>query len=77
MVTAEPSSLLPKIKPVGKDSGEPQLWIRSRAGQDGQDTDLVVAIGISGDFACEAMDAALRLDTPSARAFLGQFVVLP
>jgi hypothetical protein len=41
------------------------------------DTDLVVAIGISGDFACEAMDAALRLDTPSARAFLGQFVVLP
>ncbi len=41
------------------------------------DTDLVVAIGISGDFACEAMDAALRLDTQSARAFLGQFVVLP
>ena len=41
------------------------------------DTDLVVAIGIGGDFACEAMDAALRLDTPSARAFLGQFVVLP
>src|SRR6185295_11488946 len=43
VVTAEPSSLLPKIKPVGKDSGEPQLWIRSRAGQDGQDTDHVVA----------------------------------
>ena len=41
------------------------------------DTDLVVAIGIGGDFACEAMDAALRLDTPSVRAFLGQFVVLP
>lgn len=41
------------------------------------DTDLVVAIGIGGDFACEAMDAALRLDTPSARDFLGQFVVLP
>ena len=41
------------------------------------DTDLVAAIGIGGDFACEAMDAALRLDTPSARAFLGQFVVLP
>jgi hypothetical protein len=40
-------------------------------------TDLVVAIGISGDFACEAMDAALRLDTPSARAFLSQFVELP
>jgi Trypsin len=41
------------------------------------DTDLVVAIGISGDFACEAMDAALRLDTPSVRVFLSQFVELP
>lgn len=40
-------------------------------------TDLVVGIGIGGDFACEAMDAALRLDTPSARAFLDPFVVLP
>jgi hypothetical protein len=37
----------------------------------------VVAISIGGDFACEAMNAALRLDTPSARAFLGQFVELP
>ena len=41
------------------------------------DTNLVVAIGIGGDFACEAMDAALRLDTPSVRTFIGQFVVLP
>jgi len=41
------------------------------------DTNLVVAIGIGGDFACAAMNAALRLDTPSARAFLGQFVELP
>jgi hypothetical protein len=38
---------------------------------------LVVAIGVGGDFACTAMDAALRLDTPSARAFLGQYVALP
>jgi hypothetical protein len=65
-------------------------WLRLSMLDDGQvctgdsgapnflgDTDLVVAIGIGGDFACEAMDAALRLDTPSARAFLGQFVVLP
>ena len=41
------------------------------------DTDLVVAIGIGGDFECAAMNAALRLDTPSARAFLGHFVQLP
>jgi ATP-dependent protease HslVU (ClpYQ) peptidase subunit len=40
-------------------------------------TNLVVAIGIGGDFAYEAMNAALRLGTPSARAFLGQFVALP
>jgi hypothetical protein len=65
-------------------------WLRLSMLDDGQvctgdsgapnflgDTDLVVAIGIGGDFACRAMDAALRLDTPSARAFLGQFVALP
>jgi len=40
-------------------------------------TDLVIAISIGGDFACEAMNAALRLDTPSSRAFLGPFVELP
>ena len=40
-------------------------------------TDLMVAISVGGDFACEAMNAALRLDTPSARAFLDQFVELP
>jgi V8-like Glu-specific endopeptidase len=41
------------------------------------DTDLVVAIHITGDSACEALNATLRLDTPTARAFLGQFVELP
>jgi hypothetical protein len=50
------------------DSGAPNFLF---------DTDLVVAISIGGDFECAAMNAALRLDTPSARAFLGQFVVLP
>jgi hypothetical protein len=50
------------------DSGSPNLL---------GDTALVVAISIGGDFACEAMNAALRLDTPSARAFLTQFVALP
>jgi len=38
------------------------------------DTDLVVAVGVRGDGACEATGRALRLDTPTARAFLGQFV---
>lgn len=40
-------------------------------------TDLVVAIGVAGDRSCEAMNGTLRLDTPGAQAFLGQFVVLP
>jgi len=50
------------------DSGAPQFL---------GNTDLVVAIGVAGDRSCEAMNGTLRLDTPSARAFLGQFVVLP
>lgn len=40
-------------------------------------TALVVAIGVGGDFACMAMDGTLRLDTPGARAFLGEYVALP
>jgi hypothetical protein len=39
-----------------------------------------VAVGIvtrGGDSRCVANDAKYRLDTPSARAFLGQFVSLP
>lgn len=50
------------------DSGAPNFLGNSN---------LVVAIGIGGDHACEAMDAALRVDAPSARGFLGQFVELP
>ena len=38
---------------------------------------LVVAIGTQGDNACAAMGAGVRLDTPSSRAFLGQYVALP
>jgi hypothetical protein len=41
------------------------------------DTNLVVGIGIGGDSACETMGSALRLDTASTRAFLGQYVTLP
>ena len=40
-------------------------------------TSLILAIGTRGDAACAAMGAGTRLDTASARAFLGQFVTLP
>lgn len=52
------------------DSGAPILLGNSN---------LVVGIGIRGAGPCEEHAAAwiLRLDTPSARAFLGQFVTLP
>jgi hypothetical protein len=32
---------------------------------------------VTGDAACQATNVDYRLDTPAARAFLGQFVVLP
>ena len=38
---------------------------------------LVVGIGIGGDSVCGTMASDLRLDTPTTRAFLGQFVTLP
>jgi len=37
----------------------------------------VVALTVTGDMFCRATDTTWRLDTPWARAFLGQFVVLP
>lgn len=40
-------------------------------------SDLVVGIGISGDFACEHMGSDIRVDTPATRSFLGNYVVLP
>ena len=65
-------------------------WLRLLMHEDGQactgdsgapsqlgDRDLVVAINIGGDAACSNMDADVRLDTQSARAFLGQYVTLP
>lgn len=41
------------------------------------DSSLLLAVTVTGDMPCKAMDQAYRLDTPSAREFLGQFVVLP
>ncbi len=40
-------------------------------------TDIVAATTITGDAICRSTNVTYRLDTPSARTFLGQFVVLP
>jgi hypothetical protein len=42
-----------------------------------QNSSLIVSITIIGDSQCRATDKTYRLDTPGARAFLGQFVALP
>lgn len=38
---------------------------------------LEVSITVTGDAVCRATDKTYRLDTPSARAFLGRYVSLP
>lgn len=43
----------------------------------GSGSDLLVATTITGDTACRSTNVDYRLDTPDARAFLGQFVTLP
>jgi V8-like Glu-specific endopeptidase len=40
-------------------------------------TNVVASITITGDAICRATNVTYRLDTASARAFLGQFVTLP
>jgi V8-like Glu-specific endopeptidase len=40
-------------------------------------TDVIAAITITGDAVCRSTNVDYRLDTESARAFLGQFVALP
>ncbi len=40
-------------------------------------TTIVAAVTITGDAVCRATNVDYRLDTASARAFLGQFVILP
>ena len=41
------------------------------------ETDIVAAVTVTGDFMCRATNVDHRLDTSSARAFLGQYVTLP
>jgi V8-like Glu-specific endopeptidase len=40
-------------------------------------TDIIAAITITGDAICRSTNVVYRLDTESARAFLGQYVTLP
>jgi len=40
-------------------------------------TQIVAAITITGDMVCRSTNVVYRLDTASARAFLGQYVALP
>ncbi|HEX8274481.1 MAG TPA: trypsin-like serine protease [Longimicrobiaceae bacterium] len=51
------------------DSGGPKLL-------QGQE-DVVLGIVSTGDYPCRAISRNYRVDTPSARAFLGRFVTLP
>jgi hypothetical protein len=55
------------------DSGGPNFL-----GAGPSETNIIASIGAYyGDFQCRSMNATYRLDTPSARAFLGQYVPLP
>lgn len=40
-------------------------------------TDILAATTITGDAICRSTNVTYRLDTPSARTFLGQFITLP
>jgi secreted trypsin-like serine protease len=54
------------------DSGGPQFL-----GAGATETPIQVSVTITGDLECFATNVDYRLDTPQARAFLGQFVTLP
>jgi hypothetical protein len=41
------------------------------------ETDVIASITVTGDVNCRATDVTYRMDTDSARDFLGQFVTLP
>jgi hypothetical protein len=54
------------------DSGGPNFL-----GAGATETNIIAGTTITGDFVCRATNVDYRLDTPSARAFLGQYVSLP
>lgn len=54
------------------DSGGPNFL-----GAGSNETNIVAGTTITGDSVCRATNVDYRMDTPSARGFLGQFVDLP
>jgi hypothetical protein len=54
------------------DSGGPTF-----VGAGADETNIIAGITITGDTWCKSTNVIYRLDTESARAFLGQFVTLP
>jgi Trypsin len=54
------------------DSGGPNFL-----GAGSTETNIVAATTITGDFMCRATNVDYRMDTASARSFLGRFVTLP
>jgi Trypsin len=54
------------------DSGGPHFIHR-----DGAETNIVASITVTGDAPCKATDKTYRMDTESARSFLGNYVTLP
>ena len=54
------------------DSGGPNFL-----GSGNDETPIIAAVTITGDAFCRATNVIYRLDTESARSFLGQFVPLP
>jgi secreted trypsin-like serine protease len=54
------------------DSGGPHFL-----GAGANETRIVLAVTVTGDRWCRATDKDYRLDTPSARSFLGHYVTLP
>jgi hypothetical protein len=54
------------------DSGGPNFL-----GAGATETNIVAATTITGDFMCRATNVDYRMDSASARAFLGRFVTLP
>jgi hypothetical protein len=54
------------------DSGGPNFL-----GAGSSETNIIAGTTITGDTPCRSTNVDYRLDTPSARSFLGQFVTLP
>jgi hypothetical protein len=54
------------------DSGGPNFL-----GAGADETNIVAGTTITGDYMCKATNVDYRMDTPSARAFLGNYVSLP